>query len=749
MVGGELHKRARVGACLLALTGLFGVDVTVAQTAADATDSLRSDALAEVVVTARKQEENLQSVPVSVTAVSGAEIQAKSAAGLADVLNSSANVSFNTETQNGPAAAVVFIRGIGQSDALLTNDPGVGVYLDGVYLGRMEGLNLETMDVQRVEILRGPQGTLFGRNTIGGAINVVSTQPDPTATGVSGKTMLTGGDFHRIDGMASINVPVVQDQFAVYLAVSSRNQDGYGRSLVTGSDLGNVSNLSGRLSALWRPNETWEVSFNADGTRDHDHSAFYKLVEVDTQAPLIQLLNSLQPVRYDNHFITNSYYTNYAPAYPNFADDELSGESLTITWHTGPVDVKSITAYRHNITEYGQADDAIDPSTFPETEKINQHQISQEFQFNGSSFGDALKWVAGLYYFNEKASDATYFGVFPMLYPLAGLDIAVNKSLPIDNTSYAAYVQGTYALTSSLHLTLGGRESFDGKTDDVTYTSANLGTVIIPFTSKTLNTNDFTPRVGLEYQWSPTLMTYVSAAKGYKTGGFNGRAGVPDEFNQYDPETVWTYEAGVRSDWLDRTLRINATAFYSRYSDIQVNVTAATTGGADASVVQNAAAATIEGGELEIDAVPIKGLKLSANVGLTDAFYTSIGPGVPFTTADRFQDTPKWVTSLTGQYAIQLSDYLVLTPRVDHVYRTTTYHEAVNTPASTQGSYGLLNARLTLESMQNRWSVAAFVTNLCGKEYFTGAIDVATSLGDAVVNPGPPREFGVTGTYRF
>ena len=705
--------------------------------------------LEEVVVTARKREENLQQVPVSVTAVSASEIANRSAVSLADVALSAANVSFNTETQNGGASALVFIRGVGQSDALLTNDPGVGVYVDGVYLGRMQGLNLGLMDVQQVEILRGPQGTLFGRNTIGGAINVVTTKPDVEADNVSGKTDFVFGNFARADATAQLNLPIVKDLFAVTLAGTSRHEAGYGYSLASGADLSNVNNTAGRISALLKPNDQLDVELSVDANFDHDHSPLYKLVAVNTQAPLVHLYNSLSSPGLTSAFITNSFYTNYAAPAPDYSHDQTEGGALTVTWHPGPIDVKSISAYRINRISYGQAIDAADPSTSAETERMSQHQFSQELQFNGLSFGGRLNWVSGLYYFKEQAQDFTYFDVYPQLYQLAGLDIASNKLLPINNASYAAYGQGTFAIRDNLHLTIGGRLSYDQKTGSVYSTSGVLGTVLIPYTTKSLSSDKFTPRVSLESQWTPNLMTYISAASGYKVGGFNGRAGAQDEFTEYNPETVWTYEVGLRSDWLERRLRVNASLYYSNYQDIQVNVTAATVGGADASTIQNAAGAKIQGGELEIQAIPIDDLKVTAQIGLTDAQYTKIQAGVPFTIGDHFQDTPRWMSSLSGEYFVPVDNGKSMGGRLDFVYRTTTYHEAANTPASTQGSYGLLNGRLILKSVQDKWSVAVFATNILNKQYFTGAVDVSSSLGIAVVNPAPPRQGGVEVSYRF
>ena len=709
----------------------------------------QSSALEEITVTARKREESLQQVPVSVTAVTATDIEARSAVSLSDAAQSIPNINFQQVVIGGSADSVIYIRGIGQSDTVITADPGVGEYLDGVYLGRVQGIDLDMLDMERIEVLRGPQGTLFGKNTIGGAISLVSARPDASEDHVSGQVEALTGSFDRADGIANINIPLVQDTLAIRFAVATRNSDGYAHR-VDGEDLADTGKLSGRVSVLYTPTSSWDFLVALDGTDVHQHNGDYQLVHV-VNAPLIGLYNMVSPVPYTAQWISSNPYVSNATG-PNTDRAKIWGVSLTSTWHGELFDVKSITSYRHNVTQNDVDLDGSPVGFFYEYDTVGQHQLSEELQASGASLGDRLKWVSGLYYFQEGADENASFNVFPLLVPIVG-DLRFNNFVNADNHDYAAYTQGTYSVFEALHITGGLRYTYETKQATI-FQDAYSGAVEIPVTTKSADFHSTSPRIGLDYQWTAALMTYVSAAEGYKAGGFNGRATSVADFDEFNPEKDWTYEVGIRSDWFERTLRVNASLFYTKYSDIQVTDDYATASGTPLTIIANAASATIKGGELEILSRPVAGLTLGLNGGYTQARYTAAiappGGFPPVTSSTHFINTPELSYSLSAEYAVRLigGAYLIV-PRVDYNHKSTEYFDLSNSPYTTQPAFGLLNGRLTFKPTDGPWSIAAFGTNLTNRRYILGGTDVSASLGYADVLQGAPREWGVDARFKF
>lgn len=709
--------------------------------AAEAADA--ASVLGEIVVTARKREESLQLVPVSVTAISAANLEAKSLTTLRDVGQFTPNFSFSSHGQGGSSAGLIYIRGIGQSDPHITNEPGVGIYLDGVYFGRMQGLDLDMMDLERIEILRGPQGTLFGKNTIGGAVNIVSAKP---SNDFAARAQITTGRYDRIDATASVNLPMVEDRLAVRLSGSTRNRDGFGQRM-NGEDMGDVDSLSGRASILVTPNENLELLAAIDGSRIREKGPARKVLAT-SQPFAIGLMNMFIDPPYDERWLTDSDFTNYATD-GNASESDLWGASFTATWKIGDYSVKSITAYRSNKSYYAVDPDGSPIAIIDEDARSKQDQFSQEFQVNGVSFDDRLTWVAGVYYFTEDGKvNMTDVVLLPLYYAI-GMELNFNTNLHIDNKSYAAYAQGTYAVTDQLNLTAGIRYTYEKKYGDTYRFRPLTGEILIPFTSGKENWEAFSPRVGVEYRWNDDIMTYVSAAHGFKSGGFNGRADAADGFTSYDPEKVWTFEAGWRSDLLEKKLRFNATVYVSKYRDIQFTVIKGNENAQPTSQVDNAGKATIKGAEIELVAVPAQGLTLNAALGLTDAEYTQVDPGSDITTSSHFVKTPKWTATIGGQYVMPISNSFELISQLDYAYKSKIYHDSANSPLIVQKGYGLLNGRLTFQPADGPWSVAVFGTNLTNKHYIQAGTDFLASLGFAEVQFARPREWGASFEYRF
>jgi iron complex outermembrane receptor protein len=724
---------------------------------AETTPEADQTRLEEVVVTARKTEESLQRVPVSIVAITGEELVNRSLDSLSAVGQATPNLTFGQQAQGGKGAGVIYIRGVGQADTLATYDPAVGVYIDGVYLGRMQGNDLDMMGVERLEILRGPQGTLFGKNTSGGAVSIITKQPDVSADTPSGRVQITGGSLNRADVVGSINIPLVTDKAALLLSGSRRSQDGYGER-VDGESMGSTNRDAGKASLLLTPTSNFNALLAVDGITFHETNAVEKLVAVNTSAGPIAALNALTPYRYDDRWLSPSDFFDYGTG-PNSDRGHIWGTTLTLNLNEGWANIKSISALRKQDTHNDLDADVSPIAIVNYYQETIQHQYSQELQATGKAVDERLDWVLGAYYFREAVYDNN---PTEALVPLFGDTASFDQINTIDNESLAGYGQGTYNLTERLRFTLGLRYTHDKKEDERGHTAFMSDLPTQPTITKALSSNDVSPRVGFDYQWSPTIMTYISAAKGYKAGGFNGRAGTVADFNEFNPEVVKTYELGLRSDFFDRRIRFNATAFYSDYTDLQLEITGSTVvNGAPVpfQVVTNVPKSRIVGGELELDVVPATGLTLTSGLGLTYAKYTSLPTDAEFVASElintnsQFVNTPKVSFSLGAEYTTHVTQAIDATGRIDYSHKTTINYDPTNSPLLRQSAYGLLDARLTFEYVPSKISLAIFGTNLTNKHYIVGGYDDAdtptTGLGVAFQDMAPPREWGVTAEIRF
>ncbi len=707
-----------------------------------------SSLIEEVVVTSRRREENLQDVPISVSVFSAADLEARSFTNLREVGEFTPNFAFAEHETLGRRGSVVMIRGVGQTDPSGFNDPGVGIYVDGVYMGRMQGLDYDLMEIERIEVLRGPQGTLFGKNTIGGAVNMVTVRPTDEFRGIA---RVITGRYNRRDAKVSINIPIVPGKWAARFAGATRNRDGYGTRLdwYTGKkidEMADENRQSGRAYFDWTPNENVDVLFSIDATRAREKGSAYKLVKT-IQSPLVKLLNQfVDPPYNDATFFTDSNFTNYSSG-GNRADLDAWGTSLTVDWRFGDQSLKSITSYRKTKSELEIDADGSFYFLHDTYWSVDQDQFSQEFQFSGVSFDDRLNWVAGALYFEENGLQGSVLLLFPELKDPIGLDISLDAPVWFSTKSYAGFGQGTFDLTDKLSMTAGLRYTYEEK--EIARQRTNLaGEVTIPLSSRNGNWDAVTGRAGLEYRWNEKVMGYVSAARGFKSGGLNARARSEKDFLPYDPEYIWTYEAGLKSDLLDARLRLNGTVFYSDYTDLQFRIFVPDPETGDPlMIVGNQASARVQGFELDAVAAPAPGLTLTAGIGYTDAKYLKVTPASGVSLDDKFPKTPKWTVALSGQYATPIKDWGELIGRLDYVHKTRIEHRTVNDPLNSQAPYGLLNARLTFDT-SGSWSISAFITNLTDKNYLAAGQTIG-ALGYSRVQYAAPRQWGLSLDYRF
>lgn len=716
-----------------------------------AADDADSAVLQTVTVTARKRAEDVQVVPISITAYSQQDLEARSVQRLSDLGQLTPNLLYGQKIQSGSSAGQVYIRGIGQQDTNAAFSPGVGIYVDGVYLGRAQANDVDMPDIARVEVLFGPQGTLFGKNTNGGAINIVTRRPDTSAVVPNGSVDVQAGNDARLDATTFLNLPLVKDTAALELSAATYHSNGYSRR-ADGQYQANRNRSSGRVQFLLRPSDDVEATLSVDGTTFDEHSAAYRLVAVRTRSPIPGLYATRTPFRYDDRWVTASDFS-YEGTGPNRNAGGVWGSSVTLRWDQAWGTLKSISAFRQL-----SVDSQFDPDGSPLTvlgvfNIVQQHQVSQELQGAGSTLSGRVDWIAGLYYFKEAAQDNQPANVAVELFNGAA---NFDPRLHVVNENYAAFGQVNFRLSPALTLTAGGRQGVDTAYAGLVQTGFPTPVIQTPFVERSARWPSFLPRASVAWQWSPTVMMFASAAEGSKSGGFNGRASSAAEFTRFEPERVWSYEAGIRSDWLEKRLRFNATAFYNDYRDFQIqlnrSVTDPDTGQPVAfSFVGNIPKARVRGAEVSIEALPIAQLKLSAGLGITDGRYLRVLPGAPVTTSSQFVNAPKFTFTTSAEYTTRVGDFGRLTAHVDYVHKSRIEYDYGNSPLVAQSPYGLLNARLTWQPVDPRHSLYAFGTNLTDTHYATGGIDDGPggSLGEVVKLMGAPREWGLGASWRF
>lgn len=781
-----MARHNRYAGTVQLLVGIAGATPAAATLLPAVAGAVESGAIEEVVVTARKRAERLQETPISITAFTAAELMLRPESNIGELANFAPNVSYTLGGANGGSALQLFIRGIGQVDFAIGKEPGVATYVDGVYLSRSVGALLDIVDFERVEVLRGPQGTLFGRNAVGGALNITTVKPGET---FAGDVEVTVGRFDRLDGRAVLNAPLREDLF-VRITAAHLGRDGIGERLTDGGELGDIDSTAGRAQLRWIAGDVAEVNLAADYTRRTEGGYPATLLTVESPPVGLQALynataGAARPLT--PALITGKRYDTFAGG-PNVNDQTIWGASATVDAELVGIEVKSITAYRNLQARYSRETDGYPLPMLDVVNDDEQAQLSQELQLSQSR--ERLDWIAGFFYFNENSagvSDAMIgSGVFSFLeslpipliplgppppgtscaagttppgFPCAGgpgnpINVALdNDRIDIinqDTRSYAVFGEATYDLTGMLSLTLGGRYTSEDKEFTLDSTRTVSGATLLPYTKVDESWTDFSPKGGIDVRWREGLLTYFTVTHGFKAGGFNARARNGTELEPFDPEEVVTYEVGLKSLWFDDRLRVNAAVFYNDYTDIQVAVAQADpVTGQVFNRVENAGEAEIKGFEIELLARVAAGLDLSAGVGYTDAEFTEVEPGGEFTEDSEFIQTPKWTANVGLQYTVSLAEYGKLILRGDYAYRSEYYNDAQNSERIRESGYGLLNASATYRTPGGNMGLRLFVTNLTDEEYLAFGIDPTAGLGFSSGTYGRPREWGLTAFYQF
>ncbi|WP_186291411.1 TonB-dependent receptor [Nitrospirillum viridazoti] len=744
------------------------------------------DTITEVIVTARRREEKLQDVPVAVTALSGEQLAERGVAKLEDLRFQAPAF----QVQPGPYGGAVpafQVRGQRQQEALITQDPSVGAYVDEVYQARVYGLNQAMLDLDNVQVLKGPQGTLFGRNTSGGALLVMSKRPTDQFEGMASIGL---GDYGSRETTAIVNVPVT-DAFALRAAVKVDHHDGYTTNVDTGQQLGTETNTSYRLGGLLRAGAV-ESYTTLSGV--HTTGTGVPLISQGF-GPNASALAGMDPAavaRANAVQAARGFYETSGDLQPDDTRLDTFAATNITTVDVGDLTFKNVLGYRQISADIGVEFDGSDLKArngLPFFNALNiarEHQVSEELQMQGKGFGDRLTYVVGGYYFREEGSDfqQTVIGAYGL--SQVGGGYAVNSSTSL-------FAQGDLKLTDELTLTAGGRYSWDRRdfTGQTYYSGLSAGTAAIDFRGNpppvacndggtlantckvplpTYEKNVPTWTAGLNYKPAEETLLYATVSRGYRSGGYNlrgklGANGSLGSFGPFAPEIVVNYEVGVKQDFTlgGVAMRANAAGYHQDYSNIQRTIYAQFPGETvPQAYVKNAASATIDGGELELSAKPARGLDLSAFLSYIDAAYSSFAytvaakpDGSGSRTIDAssyaFAGTPRFQYGATVRYELPLSDRLGTAAAQLSYYRQSrmAWSDSGENYAVTK-PYGLTDLRLDWKEVAGHpLDLGFYVRNLFDVQYKAMGASGYQTTGFLSYIPGTPRTMGGTLTVHF
>jgi iron complex outermembrane receptor protein len=753
-----------------------------------------------ITVTAQFREQRLQDTPLAITAVNSEMLEARSQTNISEITAQAPSVTLKPQGAAFGPALGASIRGVGQYDFNPALEPGVGLYVDDVYYATLTGAIFDLLDVDRVEVLRGPQGTLAGKNSIGGAVKLYSKRPTGDGSGyISG----TYGSRNRIDLRASADIGLTEE-LAMRIAGVAKKQEGYVDRLdlgcvnPPGSALnpavggvqptttagncrvardGEVDYLAGRAQLRYRPNDRIDINVIGDYTHDDRNPAGGVLLFADNPTnPNIR--GSADAVPYDSRFICGPYcnYASYfspadawvavpfGPPITGFPLHETRGEGRTKFngWGlSGQIDIdltdnlqlQSITSYREYALKFTNDDDYSPLSVGNGLSELDYWGFTQELRLNGTLLDDAVNWTLGAFYLDQRSTYATFQDI-----RYAPIPLQFQGDDPVNADTKAVFAAVSWEIIPDL--TFNGGLRYTDEHKDYTFTRRNRDGTLNPFlgaldgVTGAFDGDKIDWRVNLQYRFSEQLMAYAQVSTGFKGGGINPRPFNPAQVQPFGPETLTAYELGFKSDLFGRLLRLNGAAYYSDYKGIQLTLLSCPQfgGPGPCALPQNAGDAEIKGAELEATIDPGNGLLIDAAMSYLDFDYTAINPQAGGPTSPRGVQlgmvppyTPEWKWAVGIQYEIDLGNSGSITPRADANYQSDIFSNAVNGPNNLIDGYTLANARLTWRNPDGDLEVAVEVKNLFDKYYLLTSFDLTgAGAGFVAGQPGRPREWAVS-----
>jgi len=697
----------------------------------------QADLREEITVTAQKREQRLADVPIAITALDGDALEAARIEKVEEVESSTPNLHFQTIGVSRPQ---VHLRGVGTGAFDAGSDPSVAVFVDEIYLSRFGAMQFDLFDLERIEILKGPQGALFGRNTAGGAINLVTRRPSEAFTG---RVEASAGNLSAGSLRGLVNGALSDTVFARVSAAAKR-RDGYSENLTTGDDENDEDSLGARFQLGLQPSDRTSLLVSGDWGRDR-----LAMWANESITPLTFLLfpplAPLFPATPDRFSET---YTR-----SGYQDRDQLGFHLRLDHETGAGTLTSLTSYRDNELDELQDLDSTLADAVDRQAVEDARTFTQEIRLASSS-GGRVDWLVGAYYLHEDVDrfDDARLGVHSVLAVVfnGGRAFAPTWNDSFETDAYAGFGQVGIGLTDRLHLSLGGRygedeKSLDRRTDNTGVVSPIL---LQSFAARSDDSwSSFDPQASLDYRIGDRTMAYVSYREGFKSGGFQYLSATAAASSiTFDPEEVALFEGGIKTRSARGRVALDAALFTTEYEDLQfLAATGETSGGGFIVAITNAAQATAEGVELDLSLRPTSGLELGFGLGLLDATFDEYVDGNGNDqSGNTLVRSPETSGHALAQYSFPLGASAgALTLRAMWSYKDKIYFDPDNTERLAQPSYELVDASVAYETVDGRWRVSAWGKNLADEEYWKNVIPLSSSLV-GVATIGVPRTYGVT-----
>lgn len=666
--------------------------------------------LDDITVSAtRMGETDLQTTAISITTFDKEQLSTRNIRDVRGLSNATPNLNISQNIDY----AQVYIRGVGTNNVFPGGEASSTIHYDDVYLSRPMMVFSNFIDVEQVEVLRGPQGTLYGRNSVGGTINIRPYLPT-NETRVKASVDIGNYDTYRFSGAAS--GALIEDKLMAGLSFITNDSDGYVKNLGTGgasqSNFNDEDDYGLRGTLRWLFAESAEFILSTDYYKKDDSGQQRK--------PTYRLADGT--VTNESTYISDPFEIN-----PNFnPQNKLKnwGVHGKFIWDiSDEYQFKSISAYRGSDWKLRVDSDYTEFARNDVLLKEDQTQFSQEFQLIKKT--GIFTWQAGLYYFNE---DNEYFTESKLVF----IPLSLKFEGDTDTTSYATYFQGNYAFTERLSLILGGRYTREEKKIKGTSFFGGAG-------KNKITESEFTPKIGFDFYMTEDVFLFGSISEGFKSGGFNFTS--PIAISDFKPEYLTAYEIGMKSSWLEQKLRINTSLFYYDYTDLQVQSFENSV-----IVIKNAASADINGAELEVSYLPTPNWQLDAGIGWLDATYDKFLDNDDIS-GNYLNASPEWTTDLTVRYFQNISSGTVVY-RLNYYWQDDVFYTADNNPLKGQPDYALINTSVSLITYDDRLTLTLYGDNLTDEDYFNGTIDFDTHNGIAG-NIMPPRTYGIKATYNF
>jgi len=750
------HRRSHI-----ALAAAAAAVLTLGLAAAPCAAADSGDSLEEIIVVAQRKSERLLDVGINVTSLSAEQLRTWRIEQAEDLASQIPNV--NVKDNIPGAQSIITIRGVGLDDFSSTNNSTVGVYVDDVYLASFAENDFNFFDLDHLEVLKGPQGTLYGRNSTAGAINVISARP--SLQGVAAAASAGYGNFQAFNAQGMLNIPLTE-QLALRFSAKSVQQDkGYWSSNVLKRDLGEQNNLAGRVQALWTPLDALTVLLKFEGDRNRSSIGVGKFFGTVPRVAGAVCPDFAHPANCGDAFgYTDTGSDPFRGDWNHLTpyDVDQANTTLRVDADLAWAKLTSISGYIDFRRDFYTDADAA-PTTQAEFDQHDQvKQFSQELRLTGTARG--LDWLLGTYYSWDTVDTHTP-GYLTDLFNTSVLITAHQRT-----QSEAAFGQVKWPLTERLSLTTGLRythesRSYAGGTTDTNPTGFSFlcaavkacifgtpGPAVLSYINDSIDDRNWSWRTGLDWKVDRDILLYTSIARGNKSGGFfNGITTNDFALAPYRPESLTDYEIGLKMQALQRTLQFGSSLFYYDYKDLQTQ-TFTNVGAVGLIKLGNVARARIYGADLDLTWLPLRGLTLRSGLGLLHtqlgSFMTVIG-NAPATvpSGNHLPDAPTLSFNSQIGYEHPMASGWLASVQVGADHAGSVFKEALNVPYLSASAYWVFDARLAVGSADRTWDVAMWGRNLSDERYVVQATDNAIGMGYRVFNA--PRTYGVSATYRF